>query len=969
MKKFYSKKIWERIFAVFMSLLVVVYVCYGTAMTYAAQINLSLGIKQGEVISANDGDYEYFPRDYTDEESLIAYLNAVGMEAENEGLVLLKNDNNALPLEAGSKVSLFMNGSVNFNYGSSGSSAANTTGYATLKEAMTSEGFEVNEDLWYFYTEGKAKRDKRTTIGNTYLINEASWEKYGEQEGLIDSFSEYDVAIVTLARDSGEGKDVTAYNSDGEDGSYLTISPQEAEVLTALTQLKSEGKVSKIIVLLNSSAPLQLSFLERDGIDVDACLWIGNVGKTGVYAVAQTLAGKSVPSGRASDTFLKDNFSSPAMASWILNEGGIFSQRYANADEMGLNSTQENYGVYVEGIYVGYRYYETRYEDYVMGTANVGDYDYSADVAYPFGYGLSYTDFEFSGFSVAEKGDTFEVSVTVTNVGSQYSGKEVVQVYLQKPYTDYDKENGVEKASVELAGFAKTQVLAPGESETVTVTVKKEQFKSYDSNGAKTYILDAGDYYLTVADNAHAAVNNILAAKGYSPAGDKMDAEGDSGLTYKWVNDKLDTTTYSVSTYTGAAITNLLDNADMNRYSGAGDNSVTYVSRSNWTGTWPTAPVVFNVTEQMMKDLTSPLGVPDDGSAAPAYSQSGTLTLAQLRGLPYDDEKWEQLLDQMTYGEQAYLVSTGQYSTVPLPSVVKPATKDNDGPTGVASSVTGASFPSEGIWASSFNLELVEKIGDAIAEDALHNGCVGMYAGGVNIHRTSFGGRSHEYFSEDPYLSGVSSAAEITGMQAKGVISHVKHFAFNDEESNRNGICIWLNEQSAREIYLVPFEYSMNTSLGSAHAMMTSFNRVGCIWAGTHEGLLKDLIHGEWDFVGYNITDMAVSNGAQYMTNDSVYYGTDLFLGSGSESAFDEYKDSPAFQNRLREATHRILYTMANYSASMNGIGPNDRVETSMPYWQAALVAAMAVSGAVSAVSAVMYCLSWWDQRKQKTAA
>ena len=964
MKKLYSKKLWERVCAVAMTLLVILSVGYTTAMAYAPQINYSLGISQGTVVSSNSGDYQYFTRDYTDADALTAYLDTVGIEAENEGIVLLKNDNNALPLASGSKVSLFMNGSVNFNYGSSGSSAANTDGYATLKEAMTAQGFQVNEDLWEFYTTGKAKRDKRTTIGNTYLVNEASWEKYDED--LIGTFSEYDVAIVTLSRNSGEGKDLTTYNSDGEDGSYLSITPTEAEVLTALTQLKAEGKVSKIIVLLNSSAPLQLSFLERDGIDVDACLWVGNVGKTGIYGVAQTLAGQSVPSGKASDTFLMDNFTNPAMAAWIMNEGGIFSQLYSNAADLGLNATQENYGVYVEGIYVGYRYYETRYEDYVMGTANVGDYDYSQNVAYPFGHGLSYTDFAFTGFSVAEKGDNFEVTVTVTNTGADYSGKEVVQVYLQKPYTEYDRENGIEKSSVELAGFAKTKLLAPGESQTLTVTVEKEQFKSYDSYGAKTYILDAGDYYLTVADNAHAAVNNILAAKGYTPAQGKMDAEGNAAMTFKWVNDTLDTTTYSVSAYTGEAITNRFDNADMNLYSGAGDNHVTYVSRADWTGTWPTAPIVFTVTQQMKTDLTSPLPVEDDGSAAPKYGQKGDLTLAQLRGLPYDDEKWEQLLNQMTFEEQAHLVTTGQFSTIPITSVVKPETKENDGPTGIASSATGTSFPSQGIWASSFNTELIRKVGDAFAEDALFNGYTGVYAGGINIHRTSFGGRSHEYFSEDPYLSAVASAEEIIGLQNKGVITHVKHLAFNDEESNRNGIGIWLNEQSAREIYLLPFEYSLSASRGASHAVMTSFNRIGCIWAGAHDGMLLDILHGEWDFEGYNITDMASSNGAIYMTYDSFYYGTDLFLGSGSETALDAYKNNPAFLNRLREATHNILYAISNYSAAMNGIGPDDRVETSMPYWQAALLAALGTVGAISAAAGVLYCLSWNEERKQK---
>ncbi len=942
--KLFSEKRWGWLSGVFITLLLLAYIGNNVAAAYAPAINNAFGIVTSKVTGGSGDEYVYYQSDYANAEDLKAYLTETGILVETEGLVLLRNDNGLLPLDKGAKITPFFTASVNFNYSSSGSSAAETSGYPTLREALEKSGFAVNETLWNAYKTGEASQDNgygRATTGNTYQIKEAGWDVFSEATvAAIDG-----VALVTIARDSGEGKDINlttskklAKGSGGQDGSYLSLSDQEVDVLQHLTQLKSEGKIEGIVVLLNGSTTVQLDFLFRDDIDVDAALWIGNVGSSGIYGVAQVLCGDAPPSGKLSDTWLKNNFSSPAMASWSLNSSKKFTQKYTNAEDLGLNSTQENYAVYVEGIYVGYRYYETRYEDMVMGSDGVGAYSYDADVAYPFGFGLSYTDFAWSDFKVTENEKDFTVQVTVTNTGST-AGKDVVEIYLQKPYTDYDREHKVEKAAVELAGFAKTSLLAAGASETVTVTVEKERFKSYDADGYKTYILDAGDYYLTAADNAHAAANNVLTAKGYTAetTDGRMDENGDAALTFKWTNGTLDATTYAVSSQTGYAITNQLDHADVNRYEGSGENQVTYVSRSDWEGTWPTEAVTLSIaTDQMKADIDSNKALPAGGDT-PTYGADNGMTLAMLRGLSYDDPQWEKLLDQMSYADQALLVSTGQFATVPLESISKPATSENDGPTGVANTTTGSSFPSEGIWASTWNTELIQRMGDAIAEDALASGQTGMYAGGVNIHRTPFDGRSHEYFSEDAVLTAVAIQYEVKGLQNKGVVAHVKHLAFNEEETNRNGACIWLNEQEARELMLLPFEYALSESKGDSGAVMTSFNRAGVIWTGADSGLLNEIVINEWGFHGYNITDMAESNGKFYMTyQDGIVGGTDLYLGSGD--ALTDFKDNAAFAQRLREASHHILYSIVTCRATCHGgVMVSTSLSTPRPFMAALL--------------------------------
>ena len=470
-----------------------------------------------------------------------------------EGAVLLKNENGALPLPSGAAVSLFSHSSVDIATCGTGSADIDTSNAPTLKEALEAEGFSVNPTLWDFYATGAGAAYVRTPTKGmngltdndraNYHVNEVPQSAYTDQ--VTASYADYnDAAIVVITRLGGELFDLP-YDGfvDGTDS--LSLTQEEKDMLTMV-----EENFDTVIVLINSTNAMSCAFLEEYGID--AALWIGYTGTWGLNAVADILSGTVNPSGRLVDTYCYDNTTAPAVVDF-------YGSAYINADssdtanwyDINFLDGNQHYAIYQEGIYVGYRYYETRYEDAVMGQGNAGSYDYAAEVAYPFGYGLSYTDFAWSDFTAAydSASDAFTVNVTVTNTGN-VAGKDVVEVYFQSPYTDYDRANQIEKAAVELCGFGKTGLLDPGASETVSVTVPREELVAYDRLGAKTYILDAGDYYLTAAADAHAAANNILAAKGYTTA-DGMTADGVAEMTWRYTNTQLDTTTYALSSTTG----------------------------------------------------------------------------------------------------------------------------------------------------------------------------------------------------------------------------------------------------------------------------------------------------------------------------------------------------------------------------------------------------------------------------------
>ena len=963
MKKIFSKKLWTVLSVATATLLSVMTAGACLATEYAPVINQTLGLETYKTVDNGGEKIQTNPAKYTTGEQINAYGDEVCREIEGEGLVLLKNDD-ALPMAKNTSISLFGTGSVNINCSSQGMRGnTDKDDFPTLKDAFEAVDVNVNETLWNFYLtgDGKSYGGSKTMVNNiqTYTINEVPWNKYNAS--ITGTFKDYgDAAVVVFTRDSTEGTDVNAEGSDGANGNYLALSPEELTLLKELTVLRDQGTFKRIIVLLNGSQPLQLDFMYDKDVTVDALMWIGNTGMSGVYSVAEAIVGDINPSGKLTDTYVRDNFSSPAMASWILNPNKLFARKW---DDSRLNDTQKYYGVYVEGIYVGYRYYETRYADVVEGRPDVGEFDYENEVYATFGEGLSYTTFSLDNYVVEEEQETYEISVDVTNTGD-VAGKETVQIYLQKPYTDYAIEHGIEVAAAELVGFAKTPEIEAGGTATVNISVEKEELASYDVYGAGTYIVDAGTYYLAAGNSSHAALNNILAKKGYTVE-DGMTEDGNAELVDQTEVDEIDAETYSVSGETGNPITNQLAAADPNRYINGGSNYITYVSRNNWTETWPTEPAVLKLTEGMYEDLQCDI-VPEDVDAMPTLSQSNGLTLSMLRGKEFEDDDWEFLLNQMSFEDMNELLTKGYCITSAVTSVVKPQTNGMDGPTYCKESDNGVRMPCEGIWAASFNMELVAKVGDVLANDCLETGYHEMWIPGINIHRTPYCGRYHEYFSEDPFLTGVAAQSEIEAVQYYSVIAYPKHYAFNESECNRNGVNTWFNEQAGREIYLEPWKYSNGVTRGNAHGVMSSFNRVGCSWSSADYGLITGILRNEFGFNGIILTDMADSNGADYMSCvDGIMAGTDIWFSSGVSHSFTAYKNNATVVNAMREACHRVLYTVGNYSAAMNGFSENTQLIRIYVWWEILVTTVLVVLSVLTAGAVVMLCISCKDDIKK----
>lgn len=877
-----------------------------------------------------DPNAQYFTTDFSSPEEMVDYGLTVAQQVEAEGAALLMN-NGALPLAKDAKVSTFSSSSVNLVYGGTGSGNIDASTADTLRTALEEVGVTVNPTLWDFYATGAGKDYTRANGGTVSTASattaEVPWDVYTDD--VKSSVAQYgDAAIVTLSRVGGEGADL----SYGE-VNYLALDDNEKSMLENLAAMKKNGEIKSIIVLINSANALQVDFLKNNDYDVDAALWIGDVGISGINAVAQILVGDVNPSGSLVDTYCYDNYSAPAM--WNFTPS-VYDGYVEGGDVPAKGST---YMIYQEGIYVGYKYYETRYEDYVMGAGNAGDYAYGDIVAYPFGYGLSYTDFKFSDMTVNYNDalDVYTVAVKVTNTGA-VAGKRTVQLYVQSPYTDYDKQNGVEKAAVALVGFGKTGELAPGTSEIVTMNVNKRDIASYDTYGAGTYILDAGDYYFTAANDAHEAVNNILAAKGYTVASTngKMTADGDADLTYAWTEDKLDTTTYSVSE-NGTAITNQLSCADPNLYDGE-DNTVTWLSRSDWNGTLPIETVKLALTEQLKKDLQDIRYDPADYEAVnlPAMGKNNGVTLYDMIGLDYDDPKWDDLLDNLTFDEMNTLIGDAFHWTMPVKSIEAPGTRDENGPQGLTASLLGSgatqltatAFTSEDVMAATFNTDLMTAVGTIIGNNCLSANIACLYGPGNNIHRTPYGGRNFEYYSEDGFLSGMMSAYEVAAIQEKGVHVVMKHFALNDCEQDRIGLGVWINEQAAREVYLKAFQAPIE--VGNGNGVMIAYTRWGAVWSGGNAGLVNGILRGEWGCDGMVITDNVLNvyvNGP-----DGVLAGVSIYdaMMPYVTDKLPEYKNDGVIVSAMREACHHNLYAIAN-SCGMNGVGANTTIKLTRP--------------------------------------
>jgi len=917
-----------------------------------------------------DPNAQYFTSEFKEDSERILKGAELGYQMEAEGAALLMNENDALPLEAGSKVSLFSISSVNPVFGGTGSGNVDASKAVNLKDSLTNAGISVNETLWDFYGSeeisasygrgGASGGQVQDSAGYDLMapgssINEVPWDVYTED--VLNSVKEYgDAAIAIFSRIGGEGADCEFQNFN-----YLALEPNEVEMLSQLKALKDAGSVEKIIVLINTSNSLQVDFLKDNPYGVDSVMWIGGVGGYGLEAVADILAGKVNPSGSLADTYLYNNYASPAMQNFVPTV-------YEGWEEK-IPSSAKSYMIYQEGIYVGHKYFETRYEDYVMGTGNAGDYNYKDSVAFPFGYGLSYTTFEYSDMSSVynEATDAFDISVTVTNTGD-VAGKETVQIYLNVPYTEYDKENNVENASASLVGFAKTDILEPSESETVKISVDRREFASFDTYGYGTYILDAGNYYLTAATDAHNAVNNFLAAKGFTPetTEGRMDAQGNAELVTVWNNAELDAVTYAF-TEDGDAITNQLSIADPNLNEGVQED-VEWLSRKDWTGTFPTEIVKFTLTEQLIAALQEILYNPEDHEPVemPTLGAENGVKLVDMIGKDYNDPAWDALLDQLTYDEMVTLIADSFHWTMPIESVQAPGSRDENGPQGLTVTLFGAglsvdettALTSEDVMAATFNKELVYEIGKIIGEDCLAGNVAILYGPGANIHRTPYSGRNFEYYSEDAFLSYEIGKHEVMGIQEKGVHVVMKHFALNDCEQDRLGQAAWLTEQAAREIYLKAFQGALENGLGNG--VMFAYTRWGTQWSGSVPGL-NHIMRTEWNNNGLNITDNVLT--AYVNPLDGIFGAMttcDSMLAFMPINAIKGYANDAVVVAKMKEACHHNLYALAN-SIAMNGIGEDTTIKVITP----SPIAALNTVRNVSLVLLAVFGAVWFIRGKQ----
>ncbi len=946
----------------------------------AGQINSELGLATSKVVSTlPEGQTEeyarYFKSAYTSLKDLKAAGEAKVREVEGEGIVLLKNENNVLPFAAGSDVSLVGVTAMDPVYGGTGSGAVDAAGAPNYYDVLTGAGFNVTDKvLLDWYVEGEYKR-------TAYEIGEQKWSKVKRNHENDDGDPTIGVgehAIFVVGRVGGEGDDMVRDNfNDVLDNDYLQLNEEERSILEGLAGLKEDGDIASITVIINSANPIAVDFLMEEDYGVDAALWVGSVGQTGLYAVGDVLCGAATPSGSLPDTWWVTNAQNP-----VQNNFGSFTYEGANNFNLGNNATRfSQYVVYQEGIYLGYKYTETRYEDVVLGTPKAGKYVYEDVVGYPFGYGLSYTTFDMSDMTVTKSGEgtkaEYTVTVKVTNTGKT-AGKKAVQVYAQKPYTEYDRQWQIEKAAVEFAGYGKTQLLQPGQSEVVTVKVPEYFLTSYDALNTGVYVIAEGTHYLTVADNAHAAANNILAVKGKTTA-DGMTAEGNTALVQD-IEYKFDDKTYAKAYGTGEEVKSLFDEADVNRYEGRGDNKVVYYSRSDWEGTVTKGPVKLTMNAAIAADaLLDDSDLPDDeGIEFPVMGETGDeiIQLIHMKDVAYEDPQWDTFMNQLTFKELAELCVNGLRMTYKVDSIGKPQTLDHNGPSGVTQKYSlgpngyatvgndplkeskGTCYPCNGIVAATMNDQLVKEVGELIGEDAMWAGYAGLYGSGLNIHRSPYAGRVFEYYSEDGTLTGLIDTVETLGIQSKGVYVYNKHFVLNDQEKNRAGIGTWCNEQALREIYLRAFELPIINA--DAKCVMTAFNRLGAIWAGAYEELLTDWLRGEAGMDGFAVTDMY--DGTYMVKVHEVLAGNDIpdnFTSNIDELAPygpDGAKANALVVGAMRESAKRVLYTVAN-SRGMDGISPNSKVVAITPWWRQALDIAIYTLSALTAVAFVLLVL------------
>ncbi|MCR4675501.1 MAG: glycoside hydrolase family 3 C-terminal domain-containing protein, partial [Lachnospiraceae bacterium] len=808
----------------------------------------------------SDSLWTTYTSDYENTNDLVSAHQSMGEQLSEEGSVLLKN-NGALPLEGVSKVTLLgLRSDAKTLYGATIGVSVPDNQNVSLTTALEEDGYVVNKTMNSIYqtlAESDAYRNANTlspsfsgvAVGEepVYTIAEPTVDEIASVNGdYMSSISEYnDLAIVTVGRPSSEAADYYPGEAGVEEEgarSALGLSDDERAIISF-----AEENFEKVVVLINSSNTMEVGELQSDE-NIDAILWIGLPGNYGMRGVVDILSGEANPSGSLSDIYASDTTSAPAMANY-----GVYA--YSNAADYLDTATDRGdyYLVEAEGIYTGYRYYETRYADLVMGKGNAsssvgvcdstGSWNYSQEVVYPFGYGLSYTDFSYTldELNVSVEDKTVTAKITVTNTGS-VAGKTSVQLYGQAPYI----EGGVEKSAIVLVDYTKTGEIEAGGSETVTITSDLENISSYDEEDSESYILDAGDYYFTVGEDSHNAINNVLSAQGYSTE-NGMDAEGNSANVVVWnynPDGGVDTDTFKI-TESGGTVENQLEDADFNYWQ---EGTVTYLSRSDWEGTWPKSYTDLEIAEAMVPYLTNDFYeiATDDDTSDVTFDQDNGVAFSNVKGSEYEDEIWDKLMNQLDLQEAITFITQGNRIAPAMDSITFVGGQyTENGPNGFNMALYTYSNP-ESPWyvseddananyctndmgcaplvASTYNKEFCYDYGVLWGNDSLYNGLPFIWAPGLNLHRSAYNGRNGEYYSEDPVLAGTIGLSFITGGLEKGLIMAPKHLAFNDQESNRNGVAPYMTEQKARELELRSFQIAAE---GGCLGFMTSFSRIG----------------------------------------------------------------------------------------------------------------------------------------------
>lgn len=1011
-----KRNLWRGLTTLTASLLTVSVAAGPVVDSYRTDIDKFLGTKSSAMVTdSTDEDLYTYKSDYSSTTELLDSIEDLGERMSEEGTVLLKNENNALPLskDETQKLSLLgfssyypvqggdMGSSLNENKGTD----ADTVDFV---EALDAKGFKINEDLHDLYksleSEFKTEVNMWGNIMEYYHITapatdgvfaskEPSQEKMDSvDDKWKDSMDNYNVMLVTIGRSSTENGTYLP-GVDGVDASQnlnqtdpLGLSDDERDLINAAVEAK-ENNGGKVIVMLNNANAMEIDEIKNnDG--VDAIMEIGFPGGYGFYGVADILSGEANPSGHLTDTYTVTNANSPAAQNFGNYE-------WTNADpSVNINAEE----VEAEDIYTGYKYYETRYADTVLGQGNadatVGSstgkaWNYDDEVSYPFGYGLSYTTFEqtLKSVDVDLANRTVTAEVDVKNTGD-VAGKDVVQLYTSVPYTDYDVENKVEKSAVQLLDYEKTDMIEPGESQTVTITADAQDMASWDSsceNEAGTtgnWILDNGTYYFTVGNGAHEAVNNVLAAQ-------DQDVEENKDNVQTWELGDFDSSSFAV-TLNGTPVENQLQDADLNNWM---EDTVTYLSRNDWEGTWPETYKDLTATDEMistMADDYSDIEANGDPSSVTFGADNG-MTLANMKGVEdITDERWSILMDQLTLEECLIRTGLGGTSTKVIESITSPEAIQNDGPNGFNSYPLGQYANSDastgdpcviaeddpnrdykmGVMANetvigqTFSKQLAAEWGKAVGNYSLWANTAIWWGVGTNLHRTPYNARNHEYFSEDAVLTAGQGAAIIKAGHDYGVLIAPKHLAFNDTEINRTGIAEFMTEQAARENELRGTQSCIEDA--NALAVMTTYNRVGCVTSNAHTGLLLNILHKEWGFKGlmsedfiqdpaYTKIHMAVHNGVTMTCNtgdntmaavEAVWPYWSVENASQSEELLTDLKQAMLYQN----------YALANSNA-MDGMSTSTHIEK-LNTWYDNLITGLRIGfGVLTVLCAAMYLL------------